>query len=136
MNAIALLIVALFVCMAFAPAALALQPPVEGWASWYGSECCRFNPNPIACPTASGLSLRKLERDQVRFAASWFYPINTRLKITNPINGKSTVAIVLDRGPARRLVKEGRIIDLSRLAFQDIANTRTGLVKVEIEVMP
>lgn len=99
-----------------------------GTSSWYSKEVCQFNPNPD-CPTASGRSLYELERKGELFAASWYYPMGTKLKVTNVSNGKSIVVTVLDRGPNERL---GRLIDLGRDAFKEIADLRTGLIKVEI----
>ena len=99
-----------------------------GTASYYSTEQCQFNPNPD-CPTASGRSLYELERKGELFAASWYHPIGTRLKITNVSNGKSVIVTVLDRGPNER---SGRLIDLGRDAFREIADLRTGLINVEI----
>ena len=62
--------------------------------------------------------------------ASWHYPFDTRLKITNIENGKSIIVRVNDRGPNKRL---GRAIDLSREAFRKIANLKKGLIPVDIE---
>jgi len=64
--------------------------------------------------------------------ASWKYPLGTVLKVTNLENGKSVVVRVVDRGPAKRL---GRIIDLTKYAFSQIANLRQGLIKVKVEVV-
>ena len=93
---------------------------IEGNASWYSTECCKYNPHK-GCPTASGMSLFQLEDRHIDFAAAWGYPFHTKLKVTNLENGKSVVVTVLDRGPAKRL---NRVIDLSKSAFQKIADTR------------
>lgn len=53
----------------------------------------------------------------------------TRLRVTNLANGKQTACIVNDRGP----FVEGRILDLSRTAFGEIASTSTGVIHVSIE---
>ena len=40
---------------------------------------------------------------------------------------------ITDRGPARRLVQQGRVIDLGRAAFRRIAEPDLGLVGVVVE---
>lgn|SRR3990167_4430611 len=100
-----------------------------GVASFYSSECCQFNPDPI-CPTASGESLYELETFGVDFAAAWDYQLGAQLRVTNVANGRSVTVEVLDRGPAKRL---NRLIDLSKSAFKKIADLREGLITVEIE---
>ena len=49
------------------------------------------------------------------------------------VDGREVICEVTDRGPAKRLVKKGRIIDLSKRAFSEIANLEQGLVEVQIE---
>ena len=70
-------------------------------------------------------------------AASWFYPLGTKLRITLQGNDgtrkKSVVVTVTDRGPAMRLVREGRVIDLAEAAFKRLADPEVGLVKVRIQ---
>ena len=58
------------------------------------------------------------------------YPFGTKLKVTNPKNGKSVIVIVTDRGGFNKL---GRIIDLSEGAFKQIASLKSGVIKVKIE---
>jgi len=53
-------------------------------------------------------------------------PLGTRLKVTNPANGKSIRVVVADRGPWYG----SRILDLSSGAFARIASTGQGLVRV------
>jgi rare lipoprotein A len=67
-------------------------------------------------------------------AASWFYPLGTTLEIQSGGNKKRCVRVVItDRGPSRQLVKEGRIIDLSREAFRSIARLEDGLTGVTVQ---
>lgn len=106
--------------------------PISGKASYYSTECCRFNPDP-ACPMASGRSLHAAEMAGESFAAGWRWPLGTKLRVTNISNQKSTTVFVQDRGPAKRL---GRIIDLSKKSFQEIADTRSGVIRVTVEVIP
>ncbi|WP_323948564.1 septal ring lytic transglycosylase RlpA family protein [Aeromonas caviae] len=64
-------------------------------------------------------------------AAHMTLPFGSRVRVTNLANGKSVVVRVNDRGNFAR----GRIIDLSRAAFSTIGNTRSGLIKVKVEVV-
>lgn len=104
----------------------------EGLASWYSSECCKYNPHK-GCPTASGESLFLLEKTSPDFAAMWGVPLQSKFRVTNLDNGKSVIVTVKDRGPAKRL---HRAIDLSKSAFSKIANPKKGLIKVRIERLP
>lgn len=63
-------------------------------------------------------------------AAHKTLPFGSEVKVTNSNNGKSVTVRINDRGP---FVK-GRIIDLSRAAFSQIADLNKGVVKVEISV--
>ena len=56
-------------------------------------------------------------------------PKGTALRVTNLANGKTTSCVVNDRGP----YVEGRILDLSRTGFSEIANLSDGVIKVAIE---
>jgi len=61
--------------------------------------------------------------------ASWFYPLETRVRVSLCSDAtKSLEATITDRGPARRLVRQGRIIDLSEAAFKQSAPLQKGLV--------
>jgi len=64
-------------------------------------------------------------------AAHRTLPFGSLVKVTNVKNGKSVVVRVNDRGPFVR----GRIIDLSRAAFERIGHASEGLLHVEIEVI-
>ena len=79
--------------------------------------------------TASG----QMMNDSKLTAASWFYPFGTILKVTSLNNGRSINVTVNDRGPAKRLVKKGRVIDLSRSAFQALSPLSAGVIPVRIE---
>lgn len=77
--------------------------------------------------TASG----ELFDQKAMTAAHKRLPFGSKVKVTNVDNGKSVVVRVNDRGP----FVSGRIIDLSKSAFQRIGNTRDGVIEVEIEVL-
>jgi rare lipoprotein A len=66
-----------------------------------------------------------------RTAAHTQLPFHSRVQVTNLDNKKSVVVEINDRGP---FIK-GRIIDLSRSAFRQIADTNLGVVYVRIEVL-
>jgi rare lipoprotein A len=57
------------------------------------------------------------------------YPFGTKLKITNPANGKTVHCVVNDRGPTSK----DRDIDLSYAAAKKIGLTGKGAAKVRIE---
>jgi rare lipoprotein A len=71
-------------------------------------------------------------------AASWFYPLGTKVRVTlkSPyyLNAvpPSVLVTITDRGPARRLVRQGRKIDLAAAAFKQLAHPDLGLVEVTI----
>jgi rare lipoprotein A len=58
-------------------------------------------------------------------------PFNTRVRVTNLANGKSTVVRINDRGP----FSGNRCLDLSRAAFEAIANLSAGVINVRYEVL-
>src|SRR2546427_12726888 len=100
--------------------------PISGRASWYGEDHRgrlmangkRFNPDKFT-------------------AASWFYPLGTRVRVTlhySPSQpSRSVVVKITDRGPAKELVRDGRVIDLTLAAFKQLAHPDLGLVAVRVE---
>jgi rare lipoprotein A len=96
----------------------------SGTASWYGedhrgrlmSNGRRFDPDKLT-------------------GASWFYPLGAklRLSVSSQAHSRSVVITITDRGPAKRLVRHGRIIDLSYAAFSQLAHPDLGLVAVIVE---
>lgn len=56
-------------------------------------------------------------------------PFGTVVTVTNRANGASTTCRVADRGP----FVEGRVIDLERGVFSEIANPSEGVIDVRIE---
>jgi rare lipoprotein A len=63
-------------------------------------------------------------------AASWFYDIGTKVVVTH--ENRSVIVEITDRGPAKFLLKKGRIIDLSRAAFAKLADPDLGLIDVTV----
>ncbi|MFI9642781.1 septal ring lytic transglycosylase RlpA family protein [Micromonospora sp. NPDC051925] len=64
-------------------------------------------------------------------AAHKTLPFDTRVRVTNPTNGKSVTVRINDRGP----YIDGRCIDLSRAAFAAIASVDLGELTVRYEVL-
>lgn len=87
-------------------------------ASWYGP---RFHGR----TTANGEIY-----DQTAFtAAHKSLPFGTLLKITNPINNKTLIVRINDRGP----YIPGRQLDLSKAAAEELGVIHSGVKKLKIE---
>jgi rare lipoprotein A len=103
---------------------LAADPPASGFASWYGEEH-------RGKLMANG---KRFDPDRCT-AASWFYPLGSHVRVTLYIPAqqpRSVLVTITDRGPARELVHDGRIIDLAHAAFRRIARPSKGLVAVTV----
>ena len=69
-------------------------------------------------------------------AASWYYPLGTKVRVTlaSPAKSQRSVLVTItDRGPAKELVRDGRIIDLSHAPFKSLAPPHLGLVAVNVQ---
>ena len=64
-------------------------------------------------------------------AAHMYLPLGTEVEVTNLSNDESVVVTINDRGP----YVEGRIIDLSRKAAEELGFIDEGTTKVKIEVV-
>lgn len=64
-------------------------------------------------------------------AAHRTLPFGTKVRVTNIANSKSVVVKINDRGP----FIDGRVIDLSRSAFDKIADLDLGVIEVTTEVI-
>jgi len=98
-----------------AAAVLVLSSCIEaesGVCSYYGSEA-------QGAFTASG---ERFDKNKLT-AAHKTLPFGTRVKVTNPSNGKSVVVRINDRGP----FTPGRILDLSEAAFARIESLGKGI---------
>lgn len=102
-----------------------------GTASWYSIISCKKEGTwqKYGGKTASGEVFDDMETS----CASWDFSFGTRLRVYNRANNKSVVVVVKDRGPAKRLYRKGRIIDLSKGAFSKIADLKQGIIKVMVE---
>lgn len=92
----------------------------RGVASYYGR---RFDGR----LTASGERFDMTEMT----AAHKTLPFGSRVRVTNPDNGRSVIVRINDRGPYTR----GREIDLSRAAAEELGMIRRGHATVELELL-
>ena len=102
------------------PEKVSLGDKFDGYASWYG-------PDFHAKKTSNGETYNM----HAHTAAHKTFPMNTVVKVLNVENGKSTIVRINDRGP----FVEGRIIDLSNAAAEDIDMVKVGTAKVRLEVI-
>lgn len=72
-------------------------------------------------------------KDDMLICASWDYAFGTRLLVRNLANNRTVEVVVSDRGPAKRLYRKGRRIDLSLRAFRAIADSKQGIIQVSVE---
>lgn len=92
----------------------------EGNASWYG--------DPFNGRRASNGEIYDMYK---LTAAHRTLPFDTRVRVTNLNNGKSTTVRITDRGP----FVEGRVIDLSLAAAREIDLVGPGVAPVRVEVL-
>ena len=92
-----------------------------GIASWYGGRH-------QGRLTASG----EVFDENKLTAAHRTLPLVTWARVTNLENGRSIAVRVNDRGP----YIDGRVIDLSTRAAEELGMTEQGLARVQIEVLP
>jgi rare lipoprotein A len=97
-----------------------LRPLGNGVASFYGR---KFHGR----RTASG---EQFDMNAMT-AAHRTLPFGTRVRVTNPRNGRSVVVRINDRGPFSR----GRTIDLSRKAAGELGIIARGHAQVELDVI-
>ncbi|OGX05527.1 MAG: hypothetical protein A2Z88_10520 [Omnitrophica WOR_2 bacterium GWA2_47_8] len=97
-----------------------------GVASWYSKE----SPG-IKRTTANN----EIFDDTSLTCAMWGVPFHQKLRITNLQNGRSIVVRVNDRGPHKRLVRKGRVVDLTKRAFASLGATKKGLIPVKVEFL-
>jgi rare lipoprotein A len=91
-----------------------------GQASWYGA--------PFHGRQASNGEIYDMNK---LTAAHRTLPFETKVRVTNQKNGKSTVVRITDRGP----FVNNRIIDLSYAAAREINCIGPGVVPVRVEVI-
>ena len=101
-------------------ALLGAEPELEGVASWYGG---KFHGR----LTSSG----EVFDTNTMTAAHRTLPFGTIVRVTNVDNGKSAVVKINDRGP----FVEGRVIDLSQAAAEQIDMLGQGVARVSLEIV-
>jgi len=121
---IALMVVVGWWYYSVSSAPITFEFPLHGQASWYS----RNDPG-VRVTTANN----EIFNDEAMTAAMWGVSFGTMLRVTNKANGQSVVVRVNDRGPHRRYVRQGRVIDLTKKAFRTISSTKAGLIDVLIE---
>jgi rare lipoprotein A len=89
-----------------------------GYASWYGGER-------HGMATASGGLFNKNELT----AAHPTLPLYSRVRVTNMANGRSVMVSITDRGPSH----QGRIIDLSQSAAEELGMRNRGVARVHVQ---
>lgn len=122
-----LIIISLILCLlsAYPSNAGPAHTIYKGTASWYSQT------DPGILETTANMEIFD---DSKLTCAMWSLPFNTLLKVTNLDNDKTVYVRVNDRGPAKRLVNRGRIIDLSKKAFSCLDDLGKGLIRVSVEV--
>lgn len=97
-----------------------------GKASWYSKKSPGINRR-----TANN----EIFDDNDMTCAIWGVGFNKRIRVTNLANGKTITVRVNDRGPHKRYVKKGRVIDLTEAAFKEIGTPKHGLIDVKLEFL-
>jgi len=85
------------------------------------------NPDLLTVGTASWYKYKN-----GNFAASPDFKKGSVLRVTNLVNGKFVDVTINDFGPERAKHPD-RVIDLDKVAFQKIASTKDGLIKIKVE---
>lgn len=127
MKNVTILLVVMFLAMYVSTGSVDSSTLIyKGTASWYSEQ------SPGVLNTTANM---EIFNDSSLTCAMWDIPFDTCLKVTNLENGKFVLVRVNDRGPAKRLVQQGRIVDLTKQAFSEIANLDQGLINVKIEII-
>jgi hypothetical protein len=108
----------------------ATQPTSNGYYESTNFGCnIGFPKDPVdncipACsgtPECAGLSGRQCEEKVIWYSANADqYGCNTKLKVTNPVNGKAVIVRALDRGPGCAIQRNRSVFDISQAAYKEI----------------
>ena len=104
----------------YRPTFVKVGQKMRGIASWYG-------PNFHGKYTSNGERYNMYAKT----AAHKTWPMDTMVRVTNLQNGRSTIVRINDRGPFVR----GRVIDCSYAAGKELGLDKSGIAKVELEVV-
>ena len=96
------------------------DPELQGLASWYGG---KFHGR----LTSSG---EVFDTNELT-AAHRTLPFGTMVRVTNLDNGKAVIVKINDRGP----FVEGRMIDLSMAAAEEIGSVGQGVARVSLQIV-
>jgi rare lipoprotein A (peptidoglycan hydrolase) len=99
-----------------------LKTQYIGTASWYGADR-----QGKKMANGKPFDLYKLT------AASWYFPLGTKVRVVNLKNGESVVVTITDRGPNLRL---NRVIDLSEAAAAQLDYIGVGLTRIFLYPVP
>lgn len=107
---------------------LTYQTVFAATASYYTYESC-VKEGTSGVWTASGERFDENDMTCAMRRRDW----GTMFRVTNLANGKSVIVRLNDFGPNKKLHDKGRIIDLSKGAFEKIADLKTGVINVKVE---
>lgn len=103
------------------------NPYIVGKVSWYGGD---FHGRLMANGKIYDKNGYTAASPLIKGTTKPKYPFGTKLRVENVRNGKSVVVTITDTGG---FAKYGRELDLSKRAFDKIANLDTGEIIVKIE---
>jgi len=123
-----LIVISVLLSVNSTPAVLseAFNVQLVGMASWYAD----FSPGIL--PTTA--NMERFDHNAMT-CAIWGIPFDTMIEVTNLENGKKVIVRTNDRGPAKKLCKKGRVIDLTMAAFREIEDLDKGLAKVSLRIL-
>lgn len=102
-----------------------------GTASWYSYESA------LREGTSGVMANGQRMDDEALTAASWEFPLGTSVLVRCQArcrgSSRAVRVTITDRGPAKRLYREGRILDLSPAAFRALAPLEYGLIPISVE---
>lgn len=105
------------------------QLVITGNASWYGK-------NDLTDPWPHKVNADGTAFDEDSFTCAMRHrEFGYYYRVTNLSNGKSVIVKHADYGPARKYrgKRLNRLIDLSKAAFKEIADLKSGVIKVRVE---
>ena len=105
------------------------NPYIVGKVSWYGG---KFHGRLMANGKIYDKNGYTAASPLIKGTTKPKYPFGTKLRVENVRNGKSVVVTITDTGG---FAKYGRELDLSKGAFDEIADLDRGIIKVKIEMV-
>lgn len=113
---------------------------INGYATWYSRKSCRregtggkrilmannkpLNDHMLTCALPTNIT------------ATLNIKFGQQVRVTNLVNGRTTLLTFTDRGPGRRSRSRGTIIDLTPAAFRVLGgNLADGRLRIKLQVM-